>query len=424
VFGGNVISNIGSLFSNDTNLKGEASGRINILLAGDSSDQIGHGGADLTDSILIASIDTQNNTAFLLSIPRDLWVNIPGMGWEKINAANDNTATYFQGYPQNGMGILEHLITSDLGIPIDYYALSDYGAFSEAVNAVGGVTVNIQSPDPRGLYDPNVDLKLPNGPATLDGNEALNLARARGDGYGSYGFPNSDFDRTEHQRQIFTAVATKAKTIGVLTNPIKIGNLFDTLGNNVETDLSLKDVLALIKLTKNMNLSNIQSFAYCSTLSVGLNGCNKPILTDYTDPISGQEAIIPVAGIGDYTQLQQYYNQLTSSNPLVKEDANIVIENGGATSGIAAVYQTKIDNAGGYVSSISDASSVITNNEIIDNSGGLYPNTKNYLESLFGKNIVASTSTNNPSGSTFVVIIGTNQKEPVTSTTSSGSSSN
>jgi LCP family protein required for cell wall assembly len=415
VFGGNVISNIGSLFSSDTNLKGESSGRINILLAGDSSDQIGHGGADLTDSILIASIDTQNNNAFLLSIPRDLWVNIPGMGWEKINAANDNTATYFPGYPQNGMGILEHLITSDLGIPIDYYALSDYGAFSSAVNAVGGVTVNIQSPDPRGLYDPNVDLRLPNGPVALDGQEALNLARARGDGYGSYGFPNSDFDRTDHQRQIFTAVAQKAKTIGVLANPIKVGDLFDTLGNNVETDLSLKDVLALIKITRNMNLSKIQSFAYCSTLSVGLNGCTTPVLTDYTDPISSQEAIIPIAGIGDYTQLQQYYNQLTSSNALTKENADIVILNGGNTSGIAAVYQTKIDNAGGNVTSIGDAPTVITNNEIIDNSGGLYPNTKNYLESIFGKTTVASTSSNNPSGATFVVIIGSNQKEPTTS---------
>jgi LCP family protein required for cell wall assembly len=422
VFGGNVISNIGSLFSTDTNLKGEASGRINILLAGDSSDQIGHGGANLTDSILIASINTQNNTVFLLSIPRDLWVNIPGMGWEKINAANDNTATYFPGYPQNGMGILEHLITSDLGIPIDYYALSDYGAFSSAVNAVGGVTVNIQSPDPRGLYDPNVDLKLPNGPVALDGTEALNLARARGDGYGSYGFPNSDFDRTAHQRQIFTAVAAKAKTVGVLANPIKVGDLFDTLGNNVETDLSLKDVLALIKITKNVDLSKIQSFAYCSTLSVGLNGCTNPILTDYTDPISGQEAIIPVAGIGDYTQMQQYYNQLTSSNALTKENADIVILNGSNTSGVAAVYQTKIDNAGGNVSSIGDASSIISSSEIIDNSGGLYPNTKNYLESLFGKNVVASNSTNNPSGATFVVIIGSNQQEPTT--TSSSSSAN
>ena len=73
VFGGNVFSNIGSLFNNTT-LKGESSGRINILLAGDSADQINHGGANLTDSVLLLSINLNNHTAFLLSIPRDLWV--------------------------------------------------------------------------------------------------------------------------------------------------------------------------------------------------------------------------------------------------------------------------------------------------------------------------------------------------------------
>jgi len=413
VFGGNVISNFSSLFSSTT-LNGESTGRVNILVAGDSADQLNHGGAELTDSIVLVSIDTQNNTAFMLSIPRDLWVNIPGMGNVKINAANDNTGTHFAGYAQNGMGILQHIVTTDLGIPIDYYALSDYGAFREAVNAVGGVSVNIQSPDPRGLYDSNANLKLPNGSVFLNGQEALNLARARGDGYNSYGFPNSDFDRTEHQRQLFTAIAAKAKTIGVLTDPIKIGDLFDTIGNNVETNLSLKDVLQLIKITKNINLSKVQSFSYCATLSIGLNGCNKAILTDYTDPASGQEAIIPVAGLGDYTQMQQYYNQLTSNNPVVKEDANIVILNGGGISGLAGIYQTKIDNAGGNVTSIGDAPATYPTNEIINNSGGQFPATLTYLESIFGKNLVASTTTNNPGSANFVVIIGANQKSPTT----------
>jgi LCP family protein required for cell wall assembly len=350
----------------------------------------------------------------MLSIPRDFWINIPGMGWEKINAANDNTGTAFPGYPANGMGILEHLIVTDLGIPINYYALSDYGAFSAAVNAVGGVTVNIQSPDPRGLYDPYTNLRLPNGLATLNGQQALNLARSRGDGPGSFGFTSSDFDRTQHQRLLFTAIAAKAKTVGVLSDPLKIGKLFDALGNNVETDLSLPDILQLVKISKGFNLSNIQSYAFCSTLTIGQNGCSKAILTDYTDPASGQEAIIPVAGIGDYSQMQQYYNQLTSSNPIAREAANIVILNGSGTSGIAATYQTKINNSGGNVTSVGDAPAIIKTTEIIDNSGGNMPATKAYLETLFGKVIVASNSTNNPGGADFVVILGNNQKAPTT----------
>ncbi len=311
VFHGNILGDIGAAFD-DTPLKGESNGRVNILLAGDSSDQIGHGGADLTDSILLLSIDTQNHTAFLLSIPRDFWVDIPGVGYEKINAANDNEGTNFPGYPQNGMGQLEHVITTDLGIPIDYYALSDYGAFQDAVNAVGGVRVDIQSPDPRGLYDPNTNLDLPNGWVSLNGQQALNLARARGDGYGSYGFPDSDFDRTEHQRQLFTAIVQKAQTLGFLDNPVKISDLFSAFSNNVETDLSLENVLRLVQLTKGVNLSNIQSHSYCSSLTVGQDGCTTPILTDYTAP-NGEEAIIPKAGIGNYEQLQQYYDQLIAN---------------------------------------------------------------------------------------------------------------
>jgi hypothetical protein len=128
VFHGNIFSDAKALFSTTT-LTGESSGRINILLAGDSSDQIGHGGADLTDSILIASIDTQNHSVFLLSIPRDLWVYVPGLNsYQKINAANDVTNFSQAGYPSGGMGQLQEIIETDLGIPIDYYALMDYGS--------------------------------------------------------------------------------------------------------------------------------------------------------------------------------------------------------------------------------------------------------------------------------------------------------
>ncbi|HUC95563.1 MAG TPA: LCP family protein [Candidatus Saccharimonadia bacterium] len=413
VFGGNIISDISSLFKSTT-VKGQSGGRINILLAGDSADQLNHGGQQLTDSILVASIDTKNHTAFFLSIPRDLWVNIPGWGWQKINAANDNMGTNFPGYPQNGMGQLQHIVTTNLGIPIDYYALSNYGAFRDAVNAVGGVTVDIKSPDPRGLFDAYTHLKLPNGEDFLNGQEALNLARARGDGAAgdvSYGFPDSDFDRTQHQRQLFVAIAKKAQSIGVITNPVRVSDLFNALGNNVETDLSLQDVLELIKLTKGMDLSTIKSYAYCSTLTIGQDGCTKPIITDYRSS-SGEDALIPSAGVGNYIQLQQYYNQLISSNPVVTENASAIVLNGTTTNGLASTYQTILNKKGIDVSSIGDTINTYAKSEIIDNSSGKDPNTKKYLESLFGDTIVASTTANNPTGANFVIIIGLNQKLP------------
>jgi polyisoprenyl-teichoic acid--peptidoglycan teichoic acid transferase len=411
VFHGNVFSDAQAIFSTTT-LKGEAQGRVNILLAGDSADDPGHAGADLTDSILVLSVDTQNHTAFLLSIPRDLWVYIPSSGsYQKINAANEVSNFSAAGYPSGGMGQLEQIVQTNLGIPIDYFGLIDYTAFQDAVNAVGGVTITINSPDPRGLYDPNANLKLPNGTVTLNGQQALDLARARGDGPGSYGFPDSDFDRTEHQRQLFIAVGEKAKTLGVITNPVKVSNLFSAFGNNVQTDLNLQDVLRLIQLTKNINPSTVQSYTYSSTIS---STSPNPILENYTDPASGEEALIPSDGLGDYGQMQQYYQQLTSSNPVVKEAPNVVILNASDVVGLAKKEQTALQAQGFNVASIADANNEHPTTMIVDNSKGTKPNSLALLQKLYpGTTVTSDTGSSEADeaqGYTadFIVILGQN----------------
>jgi LCP family protein required for cell wall assembly len=312
VFHGNILSDIEALF-HPVRLNGESVGRVNILLAGDSSDDPGHAGAQLTDSILLLSINTRQHTAFLLSIPRDLWVSIPGNTYpggtnQKINAANEVTSFSQSGYPSGGMGDLSYIVQNDLGIPVDYYGLMDYGAFRDSVDAVDGITINIQSTDPRGLYDPNTGIRLPNGEANLDGAQALALARSRGDGYGSYGFPDGDFDRTENQREMFVAVSQKAQSLGIISNPIKISDLFNTLGNNFQTNLSLADSIRLAKITKPINLSAMQSYAYSNAATPTEP---TPLLESYRDPSSGQDALIPTAGVDDYTAMQAYYDQLT-----------------------------------------------------------------------------------------------------------------
>ncbi len=293
-----------------TTLKGEAQGRVNILLAGYQGKQSDEGA--LTDSIMIVSIDTKNNTAFTMSIPRDLWVHISGRSeYEKINAAN--TVAHFNkpGYFYGGMGQLQKIVEKDFHIPIDYYALIDYKAFEDAVNAVGGITVDIKSPDPRGLYDPNVNkvhggpVRLPNGPVKLDGLQALALALARGDSPYAYGFPLSDINREQHQRQMLIALEQKAASAGVLTNPLDINSLFSAIGSNVKTDLNLQQSIKLAQLAHKLNFSNIKSY--------GLNysGSNA-LLTTYVAP-NGEDALIPKAGVGDYSQIQAFYQDITSA---------------------------------------------------------------------------------------------------------------
>lgn len=274
-------------------------GRINILLAGYSTDDPGHSGASLTDSIMIVSIDPSDHTETFISVPRDLYVNIPGFGYSKINAAyQDGQSSGFSqaGYPAGGMGLLEEIVSQNLGIKFSGYALINYTAFRDAVNAVGGVTVTINSPDPRGLYDPYTNLKLPNGQVKLNGAKALDLARARGDGPGSYGFPEGDFNRTAHQQQILAALKGKVNSINLLWKPTEIPNLINAVTDNVKSSFTLGQLETLyldskgIKAdkTKNVTLNNYQGH---------------DLLTSYYSYGSG-DALIPAAGLDDYSQIQ------------------------------------------------------------------------------------------------------------------------
>lgn len=406
LFGGSVLS----IFTS-SKLKGEDNGRVNILLAGNSADDKGHQGGTLTDSIMLLSIDTRNHQAFMMSVPRDLYVSVPGHGHQKINAVypDGNSSRFSQdGYPNGGMGLLEKTISQDFGIPIDYYALIDYNAFKQAVDAVGGIDINIQSSDKRGLYDPDIDyathkvlVKLTNGQHHLNGEQALDLARARGDAYGSYGFPQSDFDRTAHQRQMLLALKSKAVSAGVITNPVRLGELFDSIGNNVKTDLTLGNVHRLYDITKDIGGNNVQS------LSLN-NASGKNLLMNYTAP-NGESALAPAAGIDNYSQIRAFLQRLTSNNPVVKEGAVVVLLNATDTVGLAAKQQTLLESKYIAVSQIADAAANRTTSQIIDNSGGKMPQTLKLLEGLYGNDVTARNPYKAYSTANFIVLLGSDQ---------------
>jgi polyisoprenyl-teichoic acid--peptidoglycan teichoic acid transferase len=305
----------GGLFSllHKTKLKGEDEGHVNILLAGNSADDANHGGATLTDSIMIVSVNTKAKTAFMLSVPRDLYVNIPGNGYAKINEAyQDGEQGKFDepGYPKGGMGLLEKTVSQNFGITFHYYALVDYAAVRDAVNAVGGINVTITSSDPRGLYDPSPDLnnnrlplvKLPNGVNKLNGTQALALARARGNSYGSYGYATSDFQRTKNQQAILVALKDKTISTGTLANPVKLGQLFDSIGNNVNTDMTLGEARRGYDIGKDIKNSDIKS--------VGLNDVDgKNLFTSYRTRL-GQSALIPRNGVDDFDEIKSLVQTL------------------------------------------------------------------------------------------------------------------
>ena len=403
LFGGSIFGVLTT-----TKLKGEDVGRVNILLAGNSSDDPGHSGANLTDSIMVVSIDTVHHKAFLLSVPRDLWVKVDGSGHQKINEAyvtGQEDSFSRDGYPKGGMGQLEQVVSQDLGIDINYYALIDYKALEDAVNAVGGIDITVKSNDPRGLYDPNIDyanggplVRLSNGTHHLNGRQALDLARARGDSYNSYGFAGSDFDRTQHQRQMLVALKSKAVSAGVVTNPDKLTRLSDAIGNNVKTDFKLPEVHRLYDLTKDIGGSSIKSLS--------LNDANgKNLLMSYSAP-GGQSALIPAAGIDNFYEIQSFINRQVSSNPVVQEAAKVVVLNGTTTDGLATKIKKKLTAKSLIVTQVGDASGPHPTTTIIDLSRSKKPATRSLLIKTFGNH---ATTTNPYAGiydADFIVVIG------------------
>lgn len=299
-------------------LQGEKDGRVYVLLAGNSADDPGHAGANLTDSIMVLGISPKEHKGYIVSIPRDLYVDIPGNGYAKINEVYQDGEQGSSGSivapSEGGMDLLRQVVSRDLGINIHYYALVNYTALREAVDAVGGVDIVVDSSDERGIYDPSPDLAngrqplvdLPNGPAHLSGLQALNLARARGHASRAYGFESGDFARAQHQRQILLALKDKASSVGTLSNPVKVGQLFDSMGNNVETNLTLGDVRRLYDITK-----DIKNEAIVSASLDNVN--NESLLEPYTNR-RGQYTLIPRSGVDDYSEIQAYIKSLETSN--------------------------------------------------------------------------------------------------------------
>lgn len=303
----------GNLFSAlvPTNIK-STDGRINILLIGYSADDPGHAGAQLTDSIMIVSLDKKDKTGFMLSVPRDLYVAIPNYGSAKINEAyqaGERQGFAEPGYLSGGTGLLQKVVHDTFGIDLHYSVTINYGAVREITDSIGGITVNIESTDPRGIYDPNFKpeeggpLQLSNGQHHIDGQTALRLTRARGSTNGSYGFPLSDFNRTQNQQKVFAAIKSALST-GFLIDPRVNKPFFDALANNIQTSIGIHEVLPIYRAMRSVpdsamqqiNLSNVDKVNY---------------LKSYRTP-SGQSALIPAAGVRDFSEIQTLVQKMSN----------------------------------------------------------------------------------------------------------------
>jgi len=411
VFKGNIFD----LAKHDP-LKQDANGRSNFLIVGTSEDDPGHEGANLTDSIMIVSINQEKKDAYTFSIPRDLRVQYgqacPEGYSGKINSyfscvddGEDDAAE------QNRLSTMQAFVGEIIGMDVQYGVHVNYTVMRDVVNAIGGnITVNIESRDPRGQMDSNFDWKCganyskrkqvcppsghfidyPNGPAVLDAEHALYLAQARGDIAPTYGFEQSNFDRERNQQKILVAIREKALSAGTLSNIGSVTGLVDALGSNLRTNIETKEIQTLMSLAKDIPTEKI--------VSIDLNKEGEAVFTG---------AAQPVAGDFMFADLRAYINKIITAEPYMKEEPHVIVLNGSGVAGVAGTEATKLEAKGFIIDDMDNAPEGTYPKYTIYQIGTDKPLTAAKLKSIYGVEIKTTTPPVSVVGETnFVIIIG------------------
>lgn len=341
--GGNagLFEAIGAIGSN-VDLKTDANGRTNVLIFGTSGfDMEGtdgdstHDGAQLTDSIMLLSVDQETNDIAMVSLPRDLYVGNTCTSTGKVNEVYYCSNLYGDD-EEGGATALQNTISEIFDVDIQYWVHVNWGALMELVDGIGGITVTLD----EDIEDDWTGTYIKAGePTDLDGWHAVALARAR------HGTTAGDFTRGNSQQKILAAVQKKVMEGGLdLSTVLK---LVDVIGDNVRMNFSLEEIKTVFYVAKETSMDSVRQ--------IPLIDYANNIYYLSTAMMNGISYVVPSAGTRNYSEIQDYVHQLISSNPAVREDANILVLNGSGINGLAAVEQAKLNKAGFKNVDVADA---------------------------------------------------------------------
>ena len=340
-------------------------GHTNILLLGQGDRD--HDGKDLTDSIIIASIDPQNTkSAVLISLPRDLYfLKTEKMGKGRINSFYRDYKGYlrFQEGMEAEAASMEAIqelakeIGRKLHIDIHHTVKIDFIGFVEAVDALGGVDIDV----PHAIVDTEYPdenygfqtFEVQAGLQRMDGETALKYARSR--------HTTSDFDRSARQQQLLAALSQQARESGIASDPMKIAELVRILSNNVKTTMTIKELIGLADAAQDLDRSKIitmqlndRNGLYGSTIEPG-----GLLYTPPRDLFNGASVLLPVS-IPEFPitwkQIQALTQLITQHQEVYLERANISVLNAGAPSGTARKLANELEAFGFSITNIDNAS--------------------------------------------------------------------
>lgn len=349
----------------------DGANRVTILIMGlDFRDWEGDG-PSRTDTMMLLTMDPVSRTAGLLSIPRDLWVNIPGFDYGKINIA------YYLGelynLPGSGPGLAIQTVEDLLGVDINYYAQVDFSAFENFINEIGGIDVDVPyeiSVDPIG---PHNTVTLGQGIQHLDGPTALAYARNR-ETFGA------DFDRADRQQQVvmstFDQITTPGTLLKLITNSPTI---YNNLRNGIHTNLNLKETISLAWTVAQIPRENIKrGIIGPNEVSISVSPDGMDILLPDMDAVRAvrDQVFATTAGVAPIATVY-------ISNPeelRQAENATISILNATTTAGLASETRNYLLDLRINVTETGNAAEKSDTTVIIDYTGKPY--TVQYLVEL------------------------------------------
>ena len=247
------------------------SGQSNILLLGSDTDPK-FGSVFDTQIMIVVRIDQQRKQVSMLSIPRDLWVNIPGWGMGKIGTA----------YHDGGLALARQTVEDSLGIPIDYYAWVGLAGFVKVVDTFGGVDLDVAHPIVDDRYPDDLNgtdpyayrrLYIPAGPQHLDGARALEYVRSR------HGDLTGDFGRSERQQQLLQALRAKSSGTSIAAN---LPQLALDLQGSIRTDMTLLDIARFATTAEKLRNRSVERYVL-----------NPPTYSSNGWSRDGQQIVIP-----------------------------------------------------------------------------------------------------------------------------------
>jgi LCP family protein required for cell wall assembly len=351
----------------------DGASQVTMLVMGlDYRDWESGEGSPRTDTMILLTLDPLNKTAGMLSIPRDLWVTIPGFKYGKINTAYRLGEAYNLpgGGPELAIKTVEHL----LGVPIQYYAQIDFSAFERFIDEIGGVKLDIPEEIKVDLLgDEKGKITIKPGVQTLPGKHALAYARARNT-------EGADFDRADRQQEIVLAIRRRILRYDLLPTLLqKAPTLYQELSAGINTNLTLEEAFQLAWLGQQIPEESIRrGFIGTGQVAFGKSPDGLEILKPLPDKVRlvRDQIFAPNGLISPAVEPGTEPVDLMTA-----ESALITILNGTYTPGVAGLTSEYLENQGASVLQVADASEKPYNyTTIYDHTGNPY--TLKYLVEL------------------------------------------